>query len=82
MEHVASSHEQDVSMTITKAIGTSREEGEILITSCCSQQCLQNLIAKEVLKIYVHFKVLNAVQKWQWIIDKLNKNTCCNSKQK
>ena len=68
MEHSASSHEQDVSMTITEAIDTAREEdlntiAPILITPCCSQQCLQNLTANEVLKLYVHFKALNACPK-------------------
>ena len=71
-------------MTIAEAITTAREKdlsiiGPTLIKPCCSQQCLQNLTANEVLKLYTQFKVLNAVQQRQWLVDKLNENTCCNT---
>ena len=51
----------------------------ILIKSCCSQQCLQNLTANEILKLYTQFKVLSSVQQRQWLVDKLNENTCCST---
>ena len=74
----------NISMTIAEAITTAREKdlsiiGPTLIKPCCSQQCLQNLTANEVLKLYTQFKVFNAVQQRQWLVDKLNENTCCNT---
>ena len=80
-----SSQEQDsganVSRTTTEAMIVSAREKDLniiapfLITPCCTQQCLQNLTANEVLKLYVSFKSLNPVQQRQWLIDKLNENT-------
>ena len=80
-----STQEQDTLTQITEITSTAARDrnlkliAPVLITPCCSQQCLQNLTANEVLKHYVHFKSLNFVQQRQWLIDKLNENTSCSS---
>ena len=77
--------EQDALIRITETTSTAARDRDlkliapVLIAPCCSQQCLLNLTANEVLKSYVYFKSLNYVQQRQWLIDKLNENTSSSS---
>lgn len=47
----------------------------VLISSCCTRECLLNLTALDVLKIREKFKSIDTIQQKQWITDRLNENS-------
>ena len=43
----------------------------LLISCCCTKECLLNLCALDVLKTQKHFNVMSAGEKRSWLMDRL-----------
>lgn len=49
--------------------------GPLLISCCCTKECLLNLCALDVLKTRKHFSAMSAAEKRSWLMDRLRNDS-------
>ena len=53
----------------------------ILISKCCSKECLLYLTASDVMKFRQQFNVLNQTDQRKWLTDRMYENSSCHGGQ-